>query len=194
MFAERRLGRGGQAVGRQLKNDRRFRSAAARPELIHRRMEIESVLIDREARHASTNTQEFESLPPKGVGLSSIVLVKRADPLTEVPEENDPFLFHDYKLVPALDGVLKATPQPLLYFVVYPDKSIPEKTRIRVQYFVGGEELQQKQSELPVPDAGGAIPMLVNAEGRPGKCEIKVTAIQGYESATRSVSYTIAAP
>jgi VWFA-related protein len=155
---------------------------------------LESVLIDREARHASTSAQEFESPQPKGVGLSSIVLVKRADPLTDAPEENDPFLFHDYKLVPALDGVLKTSPKPLLYFVVYPDKSIPEKTRIRVQFFVGGEELEQKQSELPVPDAGGAIPMLVNAEGRPGKCEIKVTALQGFESATRSVFYTISAP
>jgi hypothetical protein len=46
---------------------------------------------------------------------------------------------------------------------------------------------------LPPPDSSGAIPMLVNAVARPGKCEIRITALQGFQSATRSVNYAVAA-
>jgi hypothetical protein len=60
-----------------------------------------------------------------------------------------------------------------------------------VEFFVGGEELAQKQTELPAADANGAFPILVNAEARPGNCEIKVTVSQGFQSATRSVTYKV---
>ncbi len=77
--------------------------------------------------------------------------------------------------------------------MVYPDKSIQETPRIRVEFFVDGEELAQKQDELPPPDSSGAIPVLVNAATKPGNCEIRITALQGFKTATRSVKYTVAA-
>ncbi|HTQ55301.1 MAG TPA: VWA domain-containing protein [Bryobacteraceae bacterium] len=158
------------------------------------RYTVESVLLDRESRRASTSTLEFEDPQPKGVGLSSIVLVRRADPITEEPEEDDPFVFHDRKLIPALREHVKASPQPLLYFVVYPDRSLSERVRIRVEFSVGGQELAEKQMELPAPDSSGAIPMLVKADARPGKCQIKITALQGFESDARTVAYTVDGP
>jgi hypothetical protein len=80
-----------------------------------------------------------------------------------------------------------------VYFVVYPDKSNQETPRIRAEFFVGGEELEVKEAELPAPDSSGAIPMVVSAVARPGKCEIKITARQGFQSAVQSASYTVAA-
>jgi hypothetical protein len=156
---------------------------------------VESVLLDREAqaRRASTSTLEFDSPAEKGVGLSSLMLVARADPLTAEPDADDPLVYNDRELVPLLGGSLKASTQPMLYFVVYPDDSLLEAARIRVQFFVNGEELEQKQSELPAPDSFGAIPVLVNAATKPGNCEIKVTALQGFQSTTRSVTYTVPA-
>jgi hypothetical protein len=59
---------------------------------------------------------------------------------------------------------------------------------------VGGEELEVKDADLPAPDSSGAIPVMLSAVARPGKCEIKVTARQGFQSAVQSVSYTVAAP
>ena len=153
---------------------------------------VESVLIDREGKRASTSTVELDSPAQKGVGLSSLMVVARADPLTADASANDPFLLQGRDVVPLLDGSLKASAKPLVYFVVYPDKSSLEPPRIRVQFFVGGEELEAKDAELPAPDATGAIPMVVNAVARAGKCEIKVTARQGFQSAVRSVSYTVA--
>ena len=154
---------------------------------------VESVLLDREANRASTSTVEFDNPSPKGVGLSSVILVARADSLTAEPDADDPLQFQGRDLVPMLSGSLKASAQPLLYFVVYPDKSIQETPRIRVQFFVNGEELEQKQEELPPPDSSGAIPVVVNAVTKPGNCEIRITASQGFHTATRSVTYTVAA-
>ena len=155
---------------------------------------VESVLFDREANHASTSTVELDSPAQKGVGLSSLVVVARADPLTADADANDPFLFQGRDVVPVLDGSLKTSAKPLVYFMVYPDKSSQEAPRVRAEFFVGGEELEVKDADLPAPDSSGAIPVMLSAVARPGKCEIKVTARQGFQSAVRSVSYTVAAP
>jgi VWFA-related protein len=154
---------------------------------------VESVLQDREANRASTSTVEFDSPPAAGVGLSSLMLVARADPLTAEPDADDPLQFQGKELVPMLGGSLNASAQPLLYFVVYPDKAIQETPRIRVEFLLDGEELAQKQDELPPPDSSGAIPVVVNAVTKPGNCEIRITALQGFHAATRSVKYTVAA-
>jgi hypothetical protein len=154
---------------------------------------VESVLLDREANRASTSTLEFDSPSADGVGLSSLMLVARADTLTAEPDADDPLQFQGRDLVPMLGTSLKASAQPLLYFVVYPDKSIQETPRIRVQFFVNGEELAQKRDELPPPDSSGAIPVVVNAVTKPGNCEIRITASQGFHTAARSISYTVAA-
>jgi hypothetical protein len=127
------------------------------------------------------------------VALSSLVLVGRADELTTEADANNPFQFQGRQLAPASPGPLKSGAQPLLYFVVYPDKSSQEKPRIRVEFFVNGEELAQKQTELPAPDSSGAIAMLVNAAAKPGNCEMKITAMQGFQSATQSITYSVAA-
>jgi hypothetical protein len=136
----------------------------------------------------------LDSPAQKGIGLSSAMVVGRADALTADANASDPFLLQGRDVVPLLDGSLKASTKPLVYFVVYPDKSSQEPPRIRVEFFVGGEELEAKDAELPAPDATGAIPMVVHAEARPGKCEIRITAKQGFTSAVRNVSYTVAAP
>jgi VWFA-related protein len=155
---------------------------------------VDSVLLDREApaSRASTSTVALESAGANGVGLSSLMLVARADPLTAEPEPNDPLVFQDKELVPMMTESLQATAKPMLYFVVYPDQSLEEKPRLRVQFTVNGKELEQKDAELPAPDATGAIPVLVDAATRPGNCELTVTAIQGFQKFTRSLKYTVA--
>ena len=155
---------------------------------------VESVLLDREApaARASTSKLEFDSPEAGGFGMSSLMLVARVDPLTAEPEVDDPLVLKDKELVPMLTGPLKATARPMLYFVVYPDKSIEEAPRLRVEFLVNGQELEQKQIDLPAPDASGAIPVLVNAATRPGNCQLKVTAMQGFQSFTRSLNYTVA--
>jgi hypothetical protein len=136
---------------------------------------------------------ELDSPAQKGVGVSSLVLVARADPLTADADASDPFLLQGRDVVPLLTGSLKGGAKPLVYFVIYPDKMIQEPARMRVEYFANGEQLDMKDSDLPAPDSFGAIPMMVNAVSRPGKCEIKITVRQGFESSVRTVGYTVEA-
>ena len=152
---------------------------------------VESVLFDREGKRASTSKTEFDSTRPKGIALSSVVLVGRADPLTGKPEEDDPLLFQGREVVPALDTKLKPDAKPLAYFVIYPDKTSTEKARIRVSFSVNGKVLSEKEADLPAADASGAIPMLVNAAVRPGDCELRITALQGSDAPQQSISYTV---
>ena len=42
---------------------------------------------------------------------------------------------------------------------------------------------------LPEPDASGAIAMFVAAATRPGNCELRITAMQGDQSATEQIAY-----
>jgi len=153
---------------------------------------VESVVFDREGKRASSSTVDLDSPQQKGIGLSSVMMVARVDPLTADADANDPFLLQGRDVVPMLDGSLKASAKPLVYFVVYPDKSSQEAPKIRAEFFVGGEELEVKDAELPAPDSFGAIPMTINAVARPGKCEIRITARQGFQSAVGSVTYTVA--
>jgi len=89
---------------------------------------------------------------------------------------------------------LKSTAKPIIYFVVYPNKANAEKPKIQVEFLSGGQVLAKQTADLPPPDRSGTIPMIVGAALRPGNCELRITALQGNESATGSVNYTVASP
>jgi hypothetical protein len=46
---------------------------------------------------------------------------------------------------------------------------------------------------LPPADASGAIPVLIQAAGRPGTHEMRFILSQGSESSTETIRYTVAA-
>ena len=48
-------------------------------------------------------------------------------------------------------------------------------------------------ADLPAADATGTIPMFVAAATRPGNCELRITALQGNESATEHLQYAVPA-
>jgi len=153
------------------------------------RYTVESVLFDREANRASSSTVELESPPQKGIALSSLLVVARADPLTADADANDPFLFHGRDVIPVIDGPLKATAKPSVYFVVYPDKFNQETPKVRAEFFVGGRRTGGQGCGTSGARLFRAIPMVVSAVARPGKCQIKITVRQGFQSAQQSVSY-----
>ena len=153
---------------------------------------VETAVVDAEGRRASTGTLQIDNAERQRLGISSLVLVSRADPVTGKPDASDPFEFQGKRMIPIIASALKPTDQPYVYFVVYPDKSDTEKPQIEVEFLVGGESLAKQTAELPAADDSGAIPMVVGAAVKPGECELKITAMQGNASATQSVKYTVA--
>jgi VWFA-related protein len=152
---------------------------------------VETAVVDFEGRRASTGTLQFDNAERQGLGMSSLVLVSRADPVSK-PDASDPFEFQGKRMVPIVASSLKPTDQPYVYFVVYPDKSNTEKPQIEVEFLVGGESLAKQAADLPDPDDTGTIPMVVGAAVKPGDCELRIKAIQGNSSTTQSVKYTVA--
>ena len=158
------------------------------------RYTVEAAVLDREGRSASASLTEFESPQPnQGVGLSSVILLDRVEPASAPVEVSDPFVFESKRAVPSLATNLTLEAKPYVYFVVYPDKSNAEKPKLQVEFLLGGQLLAKQMAELPPPSANGAIPMVVLAAVRPGNCQLRITAMQGSQSATQSVNYVIAA-
>jgi hypothetical protein len=153
---------------------------------------VETAVVDREGGRSAVNVFPLESpQPPKGLGMSSVVLVQQVEPLNGPADASDPLVFQGKRMVPMTGSALKPTAKPVVYFVVYPDKANAEKPKIQVEFLSGGQVLAKQTADLPAPDASGAIPMIVGAATRPGNCELRITALQGSESATGSVSYTV---
>jgi len=152
---------------------------------------VETALLDREGRRASTGAAEFDSPEKSGLGLSSVILVQHVEAVQGHADAADPFQFATNKVVPDLSGTVSPTAQSYVYFVVYPDPASTEKPQIEVQFLLNGEELAKQDSDLPAPDATGAIPMVVSAVAKTGNCELKITAMQGDKTVAHSVTYTV---
>jgi VWFA-related protein len=161
------------------------------------RYTMETSVLDREANRASTSTIAFDSSERKGVGLSSILLVQRMEPLKGKVDPANPLEFQSsptegQRVIPELATDLAAIATPYVFFVVYPDQSIADKPKIQAEFWVGGQLLAKQVADLPAPDATGAIPMVISTAAKPGNCELRITALQGTLSAKQSLKYSIA--
>ena len=154
------------------------------------RYTVDSAVVDREGAQATAETSSFEiPSPAKGLGISSLAMVEHLDPAEAQPDAADPFSLQGKHVVPMVQAAASAATKRWVYFVVYKDKSNPEKPRIRVEFKTGGQEVAIQMSDLPEPDKNGAIAMFVAAPARPGNCELQITAIQGNQSASEHLAY-----
>jgi hypothetical protein len=145
--------------------------------------------MDREGGRSSTSMASFDAAAPApGLAMSSALLIRRLEPGAEA---SAPLTFRGQKLVPFVDATLTAEQKPYAYFVVYPDKGNNAKPKVQVEFAVDGKTVASQTADLPAPDATGAIPMVIRAAVHSGKCELKVTSVQGTETATRTLAYTV---
>jgi VWFA-related protein len=151
---------------------------------------LETAVVDRESNRTTADTMEFDNPAQKGLGMSSIVLVRSVQPMMRKADTADPLEFESKRVSPEIVTDLKPGAQPYFYFVVYPDKANAEKARIAVEVLNNGQSVSKRSAALPAADATGAIPMVVSAPPRTGRCELKITAMQGAESVERKLEYT----
>ncbi|HTP86488.1 MAG TPA: VWA domain-containing protein [Bryobacteraceae bacterium] len=154
---------------------------------------VDMAVVDREGNHASTSTLPLDVAERKGLGLSSVMLVRRMAPAGNEIDTANPFEITQGRVVPLLDHDVPKEGQQYAYFVVYPDKSSTDNAMLGIEFLVDGKLVAQKTTDLPAPDATGAVPMLLGAMVQPGHCELRITATQGYAMSTQSVKYTVAA-
>ena len=162
-------------------------------DLLPGRYTLDVAVIDREGRRASTASVPFVSLENKGVGLSSVGLVRGLEPVDGVPDPSDPLIYQGKRVVPDLTPTLGADAKPLIYFVVYPDKSLAENPKLQVEFFADAKPVAIQNIKLPAPDASGAVAMLLSGPTRPGDCELRISTIQGAGSAEQILKYKVLA-
>ncbi len=155
------------------------------------RYSLESAVLDREGGRSSTSVLDFDGVEPsKGISMSSVVLIQRIEAAAQA-DASDPLVVNGKRLVPLLETNLPADAQPYVYFVVYPNRSNPEKPKLQVEFRVDGQVRANQTSDLPAANSAGEIPMLIRAATHPGNCELTVSAVQGGESIAQKISYTI---
>jgi VWFA-related protein len=154
---------------------------------------VETAVLDREGKRVSASVLPLDNPERKGLGLSSVMLVRRVAPAGAEVDTANPFELITGRVVPLLNPALRQDAQPSVYFVVYPDKASTETPMYGVQFLVDGKLVAEHTFTLPAADATGAIPVVLGTMVRPGECELKITALQGYAMTTESVKYTVSA-
>jgi VWFA-related protein len=151
---------------------------------------VDAAVVDQEGARATSQTGSFE-IPalPKGLAISSLAMVEHLDPADAQADAADPFTFQNKHVTPMVQAAVSSASKRYIYFVVYKDKSNPEKPKMHVEFKNGGQVFADQTMDLPEADANGAIAMFVGAATRPGNCELRITALQGGQSATEQIAY-----
>jgi VWFA-related protein len=154
---------------------------------------VDAAVVDEAGAQATSETGSFEiPATPKGLGISSLAMVEHLDPAGPQPDTADPFTFQGKHVTPMVQAAVGAAKR-YIYFAVYKDKSSPEKPKMHLEFKNGGQVFADQTVDLPEPDSNGVIAMFVGAAARPGNCELRITAMQGGESATEQITYVGAA-
>ena len=125
----------------------------------------------------------------KGVGISSLTLVRSFTPNATGLDPNEPFQFQGASIVPTLEGNAPRTQDAVLrlFFVIYPDSSISSKPTVEIEFIQNGNTLNQGSSA-----AADAVMSVAAAAIPPGSYEIHATARQGDTTAAATIPMTIA--
>jgi len=146
---------------------------------------VDSAVTDELAGKTTVKRTALFVDPGKNLGMSSLELVRRLDPLPGPRNPLDPFEIDNGRIVPTLaDSVASSKPVDL-YFIVYPSQSVNPQDGIAhdlkaiLQVFREGKEVARKPLDLSRPEPDGSIPMLVRLSPDPGQCDVLITARQG---------------
>lgn len=145
------------------------------------RYTIETAVLDRES--AKTSARKLALVlreHDRGVALSSIAVVRRADSIAAA-NAADPLQFRGGKVTPTLADEAQAETRPALYLVIYPDSAAAEKPTLTIDYLQDGKVVLRAEPELEPPDKNGSVPFLAAVPDglKPGQYEIRATVRQG---------------
>jgi VWFA-related protein len=159
----------------------------------------EAVAFDALARTSSVRMVELDvPAPADGVQLSSLVVVTRAEKLSEAEQKSgkNPLHFGEAILYPNMGEPFHKSTTPALgfYFSVYGGGKAPAVQQATIQVQQGERVVANTTSPLPAPDAqgriqhAGAIPLKSLA---PGSYTMKVSVGQGASAQSRTAAFTV---
>jgi VWFA-related protein len=161
------------------------------------RYTLESAVLDREGETAGAKRAAVEVSKPEALGLSSISLVRRVDPVGASGDQFNPLQFQGGKVVPSLAGTAKNGADTALYFVLYPPSTSEGKMalstppEVTVQFFLDGKEYAEANPTIRMPEEAKPIPVFLSAKFNPGEYMVTVKVQQGELSSERSAAFRV---
>jgi VWFA-related protein len=160
---------------------------------------VETVAYDAPSGKAGVKTATVEV--PNAAGdrlrLSSIVVIRRADKLSESEKNiSNPFHYEGMLLYPNLGVPLKKTAGGRLgfFFDVYPAKSIASPPKLTIELLANGASQVTLPAELGQRDSTGRI-QYASAfpldAFPPGRYELKITVADGKDTVSHSVGFAV---
>ena len=166
------------------------------------RYSLELVVLDQGTQRASVRKSVLvvPSLR-RGLVLSSLAVVKRAEPVNEgALESRDPLRNGASRIVPFVgEPTFSAGETVSLFVVAYPgasDESGTEKPSLTLEFLRDGAVVGRSTAELPAPDAAGNIRFVAGVPTKsfePGRYEVAATVSQGTAAARERTFFTVAA-
>jgi hypothetical protein len=145
----------------------------------------------------STATVEVPRVPADRLRLSSVVLVGRAEKVSDAEQKSDnPLFYGDTVIYPNMGEPFRKSASSALgfFFTVY-GGSAPAARKATIEVHRGDQVAGRVSADLPAPDASGrtqfagALPLRTFA---PGAYELKVTVADASGSATQQARFTLA--
>jgi len=159
---------------------------------------VEIVAQDRDGGLTSVHRMPLAVPPQPGVGLSSIIVVRRMEPapplVAGAPE--DPLRGEAMRIVPSLDDPIQkaTTPKLPIYLVVYPAAGASAPPQMTLEFSSDGRPAGRSAVVLPAPDPDGRIRFLAPIpidRFAAGRHELKVTVRQSGTQAEDAVGFTL---
>lgn len=152
---------------------------------------IESAVVDRIGQQASTKRSVFVVEPRGELGLSSIALARRVDPLKEERNPYDPMQYTGGKITPSLTDTVLHGDDASVYFQIYPNRASSDKPELTLDFFLDGQQVASETPELPKADSDGTIPFVATAKLNPGVYMVRATVKQGRMVKEETSSITV---
>ena len=139
-------------------------------------------------------------LAPRPIGISSVVLSRGVNPLTEQQKKEAAphplYLEGQAYFVPNVTQAFSAGSDKnlLVHFSVYPPKATAAKVSVSIDFYKDGRVIARSSGALPEPDATGRIPYLTSfglGAFALGQYELVVTASDGGGKASSSTRFEV---
>jgi VWFA-related protein len=158
---------------------------------------LAAAVLDQESSKTSAKKVMFVMpKPSEGLGISSVVIVKRIRDIDSNTTTADPF-YMDNKLVsPDLGGVVKKAgiDGVPFYMVIYPDAAKSADPQLVMEFSRDGQVLGRGSPTLGARDKDGRIQYIATApvgQLQPGDYRIRFVVKQGDETAEESVAFKL---
>ena len=140
---------------------------------------------------SSLNIAALDETKPR---LSSVAVLKRAEPLTPEEQKHDqPFHFGESLVYPNLGGAISKKAGQLAFFLtIWPPKGSTANLTFVVLH--NGRSIGKSSAQLPAPDDQGRIKYASSFslnDFQPGTYELQVIVSDGKNSVTRSTDFTL---